>query len=266
MSLCLIFFTERLPLISRKTVSSLNLSRISTLSSTFKGKPGGGFSFPLLIQVQEETCLRPIMLSCWPAAFFLRVSAHHLASPRRENKISEPLGKSDHEVLKFDYLLYWTSKIAWTKRLQNVSTADFRGPSFYLSKWSPDWYRKWTFNTQLMCYSWSRSEICISQTCVSKVCLPLWHRINRVLDCCEHLFFQLRFTPNLKTSLLIGIFETWTEAKSELIWKIFRLVYWSWHDKNRYCSSTCGVARKARHHSYWQGWRNPNNRSCQSQR
>ena len=49
-------------------------------------------------------------------------------------QISEPLGKSDHAVLEFDFLCYWTCKLASKKLLRNFSKADFTGLSSHLAE------------------------------------------------------------------------------------------------------------------------------------
>ena len=49
-------------------------------------------------------------------------------------QISEPLEKSDHAVLEFDFLCYWTCKLTSTKLLRNFSKADFTGLSLHLAE------------------------------------------------------------------------------------------------------------------------------------
>ena len=45
----------------------------------------------------------------------------------------EPLGKSDHMVLDFEEICYWTGKLATTKLLRNFSKANFSGLSAHLA-------------------------------------------------------------------------------------------------------------------------------------
>ena len=49
-------------------------------------------------------------------------------------QISEPLGKSDHAVLEFDFICYWTCKLASTKLLRNFFKADLTGLSSHLAE------------------------------------------------------------------------------------------------------------------------------------
>ena len=103
-----------------------------------EGVSAGGFSSRLFHLVQEEdwtqhvreptryrAAQRPSLLD------LLFTNESHLVD---RIQISEPLGKKDHAVLEFDFLCYWTCKLASTKLLRNFSIADFTGLSPHLAK------------------------------------------------------------------------------------------------------------------------------------
>ena len=100
--------------------------------------PAGGFSSRLFHLVQEEDWTQhvsePIRYRAEQRPSLLILVFTYESHLIDRIQISEPLVKTDHTVLEFDYLCYWTCKLASTKLLRNFSKADFKGLFSHLAE------------------------------------------------------------------------------------------------------------------------------------
>ena len=102
-----------------------------------QGISTGGFLSRLLQLVQEEDWTQHV---CEPTRYRTgqRPSLLDLVLTDESHLVDnihmcEPLGKSDHMVLDFEYICYWTGKLATTKLLRNFSKVNFSGLSAHPS-------------------------------------------------------------------------------------------------------------------------------------
>ena len=112
-------------------------------------------------------------------------------------QISESLGKSDHAVLEFDFLCYWTCKLASTKLRRNFSKADFTGLSLHLAETIHLYGSVNELFTQIQSAIDEADLKYLPRRPIKQQSAPsLLRRIRRLLDSRAHLFAMQEHTQS----------------------------------------------------------------------
>ena len=168
-----------------------------------EGVSAGGFSSRLLRLVQEEDWVQHVHeLTHYRARqrpSLLDLVFINESHPVDRIQISESHGRSDHIVQEFDFLCYWTCKLASTKLLCNFSKADFTVLPSHLDETI---HLDGGVNELSACIESAIHGADLKHIPRRHVNQPfapsLPRRIRRLPDSCAHLFAIQRYTQSAK--------------------------------------------------------------------